>query len=134
MANTGDSHQDMKVLLSNTDEAFWQQHLVEEEMETAGGTPGFKGALVLFWSVFFEQTAPFKDISKLAVNSNSIECETIVGVNMGPFHPFYPCRSISLVLLFLVCIYYQLWELSWIWITLVMLFLMTVSSILIYWA
>lgn len=95
MPNTGDSHQDIKVLLSNTRWDF----LIAASCRRAGICGGHQGsgrALVLFWSVFFEQTAPFKDISKLAVNSNSIGCGTTVGVNMGPFHPFYPCRSISL--------------------------------------
>lgn len=77
-------------------------------LESARGHEGLVKALVLFLNVFIEQIAPFKDISKLVVNSSSIKYGTNVGVNMDPSYLFYPCRSISLVLLFLICIYSQL--------------------------
>lgn len=85
--------------------------LLPSLLESASGHQGSVKALVLLSNVFIERKAPFKDISKLAVNSNSIGCGTNGGINMDQFYPFYPCRSISLVLSYLICIYSQLWEL-----------------------
>lgn len=82
--------------------------LLLSALKSASGPQSSVKALVLFLNVFIEQTVPFKDISKIAVNSNNIGCGTDVGVNMDSFYPFYPYRSISLVLLFLICIHSQL--------------------------